>query len=56
MTEAKNFYIFPQDVEEDQLKTTPLILVHCLSQVESPLDHEKWVVKALHLLDWFSIN
>ena len=56
MTEAKNFYIFPQDIDEDKLKATPMILVHCLSQVDHPLNHENWVVKGLHFLDWFGEN
>ena len=56
MTEAKNFYIFPQEVEESQLKATPMILVHCLPQVNSPLSHENWVVKSLHMLNWLSMN
>ena len=56
MTELKNFYIFPQDVAEGQLKSTPMILVHCLSQIDGPLNHENWVGKGLHLMGWFGIN
>lgn len=33
-----------------------MILVHCLSQVNSPLSHESWVKRILHLVGYFGFN
>ena len=56
MTEEGNFYIFPQGVNPMDFANSPMILVHCLSQVDRPISHEGWVKKTMHLMSYFGIN
>ena len=39
MTSFSNFYIFAQGINPADLASSPMALVHCLSQVDSPLSY-----------------
>ena len=56
MTEFGNFYIFAQDVNPEELANSPLMLVHCLSQVNNPLSYEDFVLKSLKVSGFFGLN
>ena len=56
MTENGNFYIFAQGVNPTDIANSPMILVHCLPQVNYPLSHENWVTRVLHFADYFGFN
>ena len=56
MTEEGNFYIFAQGVNPTNITNSPMTLVHCLSQVDSPDSHESWVKTFLHFAGYFGFN
>lgn len=53
ITDAANFYIFPHAKD---LSQAPMTLVHCLSQLSSPLSHQKWIKPFLHASEWLGLN
>ena len=55
MTSLSNFYIFAQDANPEDLANSPMILVHCLSQINA-LNYEGLVLKSLQIYGFFGLN